>query len=128
MLLIFILQQALNAELIEYKPHVEEVKSQRLETSALGLIFEVMPQHIGIGLKLECTASIGSVRNKGRRLSMDVIFAIRHSRAKALFPAFYLAYFSILYYNTYPTDQNSDWNAGGSFFLGKQFELQLDDD
>lgn len=47
-------------EMIEYKPKVESVGSQRLETSALGLTFAVKAKYIN-GLKLECTASIGSV-------------------------------------------------------------------
>ena len=48
-------------ELIEYKPKVESVGAQRLETSALGLTFSVKPKYVMVGLKLECTASIGSV-------------------------------------------------------------------
>ena len=34
---------------------------ERLETSALGLTFQVKPKYVNLGLKLECTASIGSV-------------------------------------------------------------------
>merc|ERR1719414_2693258 len=49
----------LNAELREYKPQVES--GGKLETSALGLSFKVNKQHVKTGLKLECTASIGSV-------------------------------------------------------------------
>jgi len=49
----------LNAELREYKPQVE--LGGKLETSRLGLSFKVSPQHVSTGLKLECTASIGSV-------------------------------------------------------------------
>lgn len=48
-------------EMIEYKPKVESVGSQRLETSALGLTFAVKAKYVNLGLKLECTASIGSV-------------------------------------------------------------------
>ena len=48
-------------ELIEYKPKVESVGAQRLETSALGLTFTVKPKYVMVGIKLECTASIGSV-------------------------------------------------------------------
>jgi len=48
-------------ELIEFKPKVETVGSERLETSALGLTFQVKPKYVKHGLKLECTASIGSV-------------------------------------------------------------------
>ena len=55
----------LDAQLLEYKPQVEEVMEngvkQNLETSALGLTFRVRTNHVGVGLKLECTASIGSV-------------------------------------------------------------------
>ena len=53
----------MDAQLLEYKPQVEEViengVKQSLETSALGLTFRVRPIHVGVGLKLECTASIG---------------------------------------------------------------------
>ena len=48
-------------ELIEYKPKVVKDGSRRLETSALGLTFAVKPKYVNLGLKLECTASIGSV-------------------------------------------------------------------
>ena len=55
----------IDAQLLEYKPQVEEVTEngvkQSLETSALGLTFRVRKNHVGVGLKLECTASIGSV-------------------------------------------------------------------
>jgi hypothetical protein len=55
----------LDAQLLEFKPQVEEVMEngvkQNLETSALGLSFRVRTNHVGVGLKLECTASIGSV-------------------------------------------------------------------
>ena len=40
---------------------METVGSERLETSALGLTFQVKPKYVKHGLKLECTASIGSV-------------------------------------------------------------------
>ena len=48
-------------ELIEFKPKVVTVGFERLETSALGLTFSVKPKYVMVGLKLECTASIGSV-------------------------------------------------------------------
>ena len=48
-------------ELIEFKPKVVTVGFERLETSALGLTFQVKPKYVNLGLKLECTASIGSV-------------------------------------------------------------------
>ena len=55
----------MDAQLLEYKPQVEEVVEhgvkQSLETSALGLTFRVRASHVGVGLRLECTASIGSV-------------------------------------------------------------------
>lgn len=47
--------------MIEYKPKVDVIAKQRRETSALGLNFIVKPKYVGVGLKLECTASIGSV-------------------------------------------------------------------
>ena len=50
----------LQAELREYNPRAEEGAGE-LVTSALGLTFKVTPQHVSTGLKLECTASIGSV-------------------------------------------------------------------
>ena len=47
----------LKAELREYRPILER---NELETSALGLSFQVKPEHLNpIGLKLECAASIG---------------------------------------------------------------------
>ena len=46
---------------MEHKPIVERVHGEKLETSALGLMFYVKPKYVKSGLKLECTASIGSV-------------------------------------------------------------------
>jgi len=55
----------IDAQLHEHKPQVEEFidhgDRQRLETSALGLTFRVRSNHVIVGLKLECTVSIGSV-------------------------------------------------------------------
>ena len=48
-------------QLIEHKPIVERVRGEKLETSALGLTFRIKPKYVKQGLKLECTASIGSV-------------------------------------------------------------------
>ena len=48
-------------DLMEHKPIVERVHGEKLETSALGLMFYVKPKYVKSGLKLECTASIGSV-------------------------------------------------------------------
>ena len=49
------------ADLIEHKPKMERVGGEKLETSALGLMFRIKPKYVKLGLKLECTASIGSV-------------------------------------------------------------------
>jgi hypothetical protein len=52
----------LQAELREYKPKMSAPDGGgKLETSALGLTFKVTPEQVSSGLKLECTASIGSV-------------------------------------------------------------------
>ena len=40
---------------------MERVGGEKLETSALGLMFRIKPKYVKLGLKLECTASIGSV-------------------------------------------------------------------
>lgn len=40
---------------------MERVRGEKLETSALGLTFRIKPKYVKQGLKLECTASIGSV-------------------------------------------------------------------
>ena len=37
------------------------MRGEKLETSALGLTFRIKPKYVKQGLKLECTASIGSV-------------------------------------------------------------------
>ena len=72
----------LDAQLLEYKPQVEEVVEhgvkQSLETSALGLTFRVRANHVGVGLRLECTASIGSVYWQSFQVVLPTASVPRH--------------------------------------------------